>query len=66
MLGEATEDWPNTTSFKLIKLWTKDQGGLQCSKARNMNTELSEISSDNPEGQHKSRPTSGIWIMTTV
>lgn len=68
MLGEATEDWLNTTSFKLIlgKLCNfKDLGGLQRTKAGNMNTEPSEISSDNTVGHHGKSPTSRIWIMTT-
>lgn len=71
MLKEATEDWLNATSFKLIlgKLCNfKDLGGLQHTKAVNMNTEpreiSSEISRDNPVGHHKKSPTSRIWIMT--
>lgn len=68
MLGEATGDWPNTAPFKLIlsKLWIKDGGGLRCTKARNTNTELSEISNYSPEGRHRSGPPSRIWVMTTV
>ena len=68
MLGEATEDGLNTTSFKLIlgKLCNfKDLGGLQRTEAGNMNTDPSEISSDIPVGHHRKRPTSRVWIMTT-
>jgi len=67
-LGEARKDWLNTTSFILIlgKLCNfKDLGGLQHTKAGNVNTEPSEISSDNPVGRHRKSPTSRIWVMTT-
>lgn len=58
MLGEATEDWLNTTSFKLTlgELCNfKDLRGLQCTTAGNMNTEPSEISSDNPVSHHRKK-----------